>query len=97
MVCRIKFLLPNLIAFISQKAKNVWFFDYHLLTRSMRTIVRIFFMQNTDMCLLYQSHQIALLVSQLFNDFFKWMFAVEQENATKFRSKIEILHIFLYH
>ena len=54
-------------------------------------------MQNIDMCLLYKFHQIARLVSHLINHFFKWMFIVQQENATKFGSKNEILHIFLYH
>ena len=54
-------------------------------------------MQNIDMCLLYKSHQIARLVSHLINHFSKWMFTVQQENAIKFGSKNEILHIFLYH
>ena len=54
-------------------------------------------MQNIDMCLLYKSHQIAHLVSHLINHFSKSMFTVKQENATKFGSKYEILHIFLYH
>ena len=49
------------------------------------------------MCLLYKSHQIARLVSHLINPFSKWMFTVERKNATKFGSKNEILHIFLYH
>ena len=43
------------------------------------------------------SHQIARLVSHLINHFSKWMFTVQQENATKFGSKNEILQIFLYH
>ena len=51
-------------------------------------------MQNIDMCLLYKSHQIARLVSYLINHFIKWMFTVQQENATKFGSKNEILQIF---
>ena len=50
-----------------------------------------------DMCLLYKSHQIARLVSHLINHFSKWMFTVQQENPTKFGSKSEIWHIFLYH
>ena len=54
-------------------------------------------MQNIDMCLLYKSHQIARLVSHLIIHFFKWMFTVWQENATKLGSKNEILYIFLYH
>ena len=49
------------------------------------------------MCLLYKSHQIAHMVSDLINHFSKWMFIVYQENATKFGCKNEILHIFLYH
>ena len=59
----------NLVAFISQKEKNVWFFDYHLLTCSLRKVVLICLMQNIDMCLLYKSHQIARLVSHLINHF----------------------------
>ena len=51
-------------------------------------------MQNIDMCLLYTSHQIARLVSHLFDHFSKWMFIVQQENATKFGGKNEILYIF---
>ena len=58
-------LIPNLVAFISQKDKNVWFFNYRLLTCSVRKMVLIFFMQNIDMSLLYKSHQIARLVSHL--------------------------------
>ena len=59
--------------------------------------VLICFMQNIDMCLLYKSHQIAHLASHLINHFSKSMFTVKEENATKFGSKYEILHIFLYH
>ena len=54
-------------------------------------------MENIDMCLLYKSHQIARLLSYLINHFSKWIFTVQQENATKFGSMTEILHIFLYH
>ena len=60
-------------------------------------MVLICLMQNIDMCLLYKSHQIARLVSHLINPFSKWMFTEERKNATKFGSKNEILHIFLYH
>ena len=84
----IHFLLPNSVAFISQKEKNVWFLDYHLLTCSVRKMVLICLVWNIDMCLLYQSHQIARLVSYLIN---------HQENATKSGSKHEILHILLCH
>ena len=90
-------LVPNLVAFISQKEKNVCFFDYHSLTRSVRKMVLIYLMQNIDMYLLYKSHQIARLVSHLINHFSKWMFTVWQENATKFGTGNEISHIFLYH
>ena len=86
-------LLPNLVAFISQKEKNVWFFDYHLLTFSVQKMVLMCLMQNIDMCLLYDYHQIARLVSHLINYFSKWMFTMQQENATIFGSKNEILHI----
>ena len=79
------------------KVEKRWFFDYHLLTCSMRKMVFICLMQNIDMCLLYKSHQIARLVSHLINHFSKWVFTVQQENATKCGSKNEILHIFLYH
>ena len=51
-------------------------------------------MQNFDMCLWYESHQIARLVSHLINHLSKWMFTVQIENANKFGSKSEILHIF---
>ena len=43
-------LLPNLVAFILQKDKNVWFFNYHLLTCSVRKMVLICLMQNINMC-----------------------------------------------
>ena len=74
--CEISFLVPNLVAFILQKEKNVWFFDCHLLTCSVRMMVLICLMQNIDKCLLYKSHQIARLVSHLINHFSKWMFTV---------------------
>ena len=90
-------LVPHLVAFISQNDKNVWFFDCHLLTCSVRNTVLICLMQNIDMCLMYKSHQIARLVSHLINHFSKWMFAVPRRNATKFGSNNKILHIFLYH
>ena len=64
------------MAFISQKEKNVWFFDYLLLTCSVRKIVLICLMQIIDMRLLYKSHQISRLVSHLINHFSKWMFAL---------------------
>ena len=73
---RNQILVPNLVAFISQNKKNVWFFDYNLLTRSVRKMVLIRLMQNIDMCLLYKSHQIARWVSHLINHFSKWMFTV---------------------
>ena len=69
-------LVLNLVAFISQKEKSVWFFHYHLLTCSVRKMVLICLMQNIDMYLLYKSHQIARLVSHLINHFSKWMFTV---------------------
>ena len=47
------------------KDKNVWFFNYHLLTCSVRKMQFICLMQNIDMWLLYKSHQIARLVSHL--------------------------------
>ena len=49
----VEFLLPNLVAFISQKEKNVWFFDYRSLTCSVQKMVLIYLMQNIDKCLLY--------------------------------------------
>ena len=88
---KILFLLPNLVAFISQKDENVCFFNYHLLTCSVRKMILMCLMQNIDMCLLYKSYQIARLVSHLINQFSKWLFTVLQENATKFGSKDEIL------
>ena len=72
----ISFLVPNLVAFISQKLKNVWFFDYHMFTRSVRKMVLMCLMQNIDMCVLYKSHQIARLVSHLIIHFSKWMFTM---------------------
>ena len=75
-LCEIYFLVPNLVAFISQKEKNVCFFDYHLLTYSVRKMVFICLMQNIDVCLLHKSHQIERLVSHLINHFSKWMFTV---------------------
>ena len=86
----------NLVAFISQKEKNVWFFDYHLLTRSVRKMALMCLMQIIEMGLLYKSHQFVRLVSHLINHFSKWIFIVQQENATKFGGKNEILHIYLY-
>ena len=47
------------------KGENVCFFNFHLLTCSVRK------MENIDMCLLYKSHQIAPLVSHLINHFSK--------------------------
>ena len=55
--------------FISQTEKNVWFFDFSLLTCSVRKMILICLMQNIDMRLLYKSHQIARLVSHLINHF----------------------------
>ena len=81
------FLLPNLVAFISKKEKNVWFFDYTLLTCSVRKMVLMCWVQNINMCLLYKFHQIARLVSHLINYISKWMFTVEQDSATKFGNK----------
>ena len=49
-LCEISFLVPNLVALISQKEKNVWFFDYHLLTCSVRKMVIICLVQNINMC-----------------------------------------------
>ena len=54
-------------------------------------------MQNMNMCLLYKSHQIARSVSHLIKYISKWMFIVYQENATKFGTKNEILHILSYY
>ena len=70
-----QFLLPKLVAFISQKDKNVWFFNYHLLTCSVQKMVLMCLMQNIDMCL-FEFHQTARLVSHLINHFSKWMFTV---------------------
>ena len=58
-VYKIHFLQPNLVAFFSQADKNVWFFNYHLLTCSVRKMVVMCLLQNIDMCLLYEFHQIA--------------------------------------
>ena len=43
-------LVPNLVAFISQKEKSVWFFVSHLLTCSVRKIVLICLMQQINVC-----------------------------------------------
>ena len=94
---RNQILVPNLVAFLSQNEKNVWFFDYHFLTCSVRKMVLICLMQNIDVCLLYKSYQIARLVSHLINHFSKRMLPVYHKNTIKFGSKNEILHIFLYH
>ena len=75
-LCEIYFLAPNLVGFILQKEKNIWFFGFHLLTYSMRKMVLICLMQNIDMCLLYKSHQIARLVSNLINHVSKLMFTM---------------------
>ena len=40
-LCEISFLVPNVIAFILQEEKNVWFFDCHLSTSSGRKMVLI--------------------------------------------------------
>ena len=66
----------NLVAFNSQNENNVWVFDYHSLTCSVRKMVLICLMQNIDMCLLYKSHRMARLVSHLINHFFQWVFTV---------------------
>ena len=88
-------MLPNLVAFISQKDKNVCFSNDHLLTCSVRKLELICLMQNIDMCLLYKSNQTARLASHLINNFSNWIITVQQENATKFGSKNEILHTFI--
>ena len=75
-VRKIEFLLPNLVAFFSQQEKNVWVFDYNLLTCSVRKMVLMCLLQNINMCLLYESHQIARLVSHLIKYFSKRMFTV---------------------
>ena len=49
---------------------------FHWSTCSVRKMVLMCLVQNIDMCLLYKSHQIARLVSQLINYFSKWMFTV---------------------
>ena len=72
----ISFLVPNLVAFILQKEKNAWFFDYHLLICSVQKMVLICLMQNIDTYLLCKSHQIASLVSHLIDHFSKLMFTV---------------------
>ena len=64
-------LVPNLVTFTLQNEKKVCFYDYHLLTCSVRKMVLICLMQNIDLCLLYKSHQIARLVSHLINPFSK--------------------------
>ena len=69
-------LVPNLVAYILRKGKNVWFFDSHLLTCSVGKMVLLCLMQNIDIYLLYKSHQIVRLVSHLINHFSKWMFTV---------------------
>ena len=67
----------NLVALISQKEKNSWFFGYHLLTCSVRRMVLKCLMQNINMYVfLYKSHQIARLESHLINHFSKWTFIV---------------------
>ena len=43
-------LVPNLVAFISQKEKSVWFFVSRLLTCSVRKMALICLMQNIDVC-----------------------------------------------
>ena len=96
-LCENKLLVPNLVAFISQKEKSVWLFDYHLLTCSVRKMVLMCLMQNIDMCLLYKFHQIVRFSSHLINYFSKRMFTEEQENATKFNTKNENIQILLYH
>ena len=58
------------------KGQKCFFFNYHLLTCSVRKMVLICLMQNIVMCLLYKSHQIARLVSHLINHLSKWMFTV---------------------
>ena len=83
--------------YLEKGDKNVWFFDYHLLTCSVRMMVLICLMQNIDMCLLYKSHQIARLVSNLIDFFSNWIFTAWQKHATKFGTKIEFYTFFLYH
>ena len=74
------------------------FSSIYLAKWGQRLVFRLSFFNlqraNIDMCLLYKSHQIARLVSHLFNHFSKLMFTVCHKNATKFGSKNEILHIF---
>ena len=62
------------MAFVSQKEKTACFFGYHLLTCSVQKMVLLCLMQNIDMSLLYECHQIARLVSHLIDYFSNWMF-----------------------
>ena len=71
-MCKIYFCCQIEYHFSRKRRKNVWFFDYHLLTRSVRKMVLICLMQTIDKCLLYSSHQITRLVSNLINHFSKW-------------------------
>ena len=68
-ICKIYFLVPNLVAFISKREKKFCFFDYHLLTCIVRKMVLMCLMQHIN-------HQIARLVSHLINCFSKWMFTL---------------------
>ena len=80
-------------------AKGEKRFDFRLSFVNLQCAkdVTHMFDANIDVCLLYKSHEIARLVSHLITHFCKLMFTAQQENATKFGSKNDILHIFLYH
>ena len=96
-MCKMYLLLPNLVAFISQKEKTFGFFNYHLLTCNVRKMLLICLIQNIDMCLLYKPHQIARLVSHLINHFSNEFLPCNKKMLLNLVEKNEILHIFLYH
>ena len=85
-------LVPNSVAFISQNEKNVCFFYFHLVSRSVRKMV-LMFDEKIDMCLLYKCHQIAHLVSYLINHFSKWMLPCSKKMLLNFEAKMKFFYI----
>ena len=76
MLCKIYFLLPNLVAFIylAEGEKRLVFQLSFVNLQRAKDGTHMFDAKYRGV--LYKSHQIARLVSHLINQFSKWMFTV---------------------
>ena len=81
----------------AKKEKNVWCFDCHLLTRSVRQMVLICLMQNIDMCLCTNLIKSHVWYHTLLITFPNECLSCSKKILLNLVAKNEILHIFLYH